>query len=208
MGLGVYFPPPSSACFTFMQQHWLACWSNRQLSPLISCLAGGDRAGTDGMGVLAGSCPWHKARIGNRCWRGRRQSTMGPVWEMGYRLGSREMESGRGEQRGWVVQGKQPRGEKLKEISSKARFCFRYCCYVSTWICAMLTLWFSIWMFQLTQTSVKFPNEPPSFNCSLSVLMCKGLLSSVQCRAPEYAECTWWVSISALLALSLTINFK
>ncbi|KAK9531512.1 hypothetical protein VZT92_010933 [Zoarces viviparus] len=57
-----YFLPPSSAPFSsFMHQRWLACRSARQLSALIRCLAGSDR--TSGMvGVLAGSCPWHKAR--------------------------------------------------------------------------------------------------------------------------------------------------
>ncbi len=94
----VYFSP-SSAHFSFMQQCWLACRSVRQLSPLIRCLAGSDRAG--GTGVLAGSCPWHKARTGNRCWEGERQDTDGLVWKMGYRLDPWEMVSGK-EKKGWL----------------------------------------------------------------------------------------------------------
>lgn len=163
---------PSSARFSFMQQCWLACRSVRQLSPLIRCLAGGDGAGADAMGVLAGRCPWHKARTGNRCWGVGRQVIAGPVWDMVYRLNPREMESGK-ESTGWE-QGKQHRGEKHKQIRRIACFCFFI---IAIMLAAESLLCWHGGLLCKCSSSHKlelnlFPNEPSSFNSSLAVLIC------------------------------------
>lgn len=78
MVLDVYFFP-SSAHLSFMQQCWLACRSVQQLPSLIRCLASSNRAG--GMGVLAGSCPWHKARTRNRCLGGGTLPDLYGIWD-------------------------------------------------------------------------------------------------------------------------------
>lgn len=114
----IFFLFPSH--FSFMQQCWLACRSVLQLYPLIRCLAGSSRAG--GMGVLAGSCPWHEARRWNRRWGGRSQDTAGPVWDWGSSLDHREMESGK--ERKDLVQGKHHRGGEARTDWENSRFLF------------------------------------------------------------------------------------
>lgn len=132
-GAGCFFFFPSSAHFSFMQQDWLACRSVWQLSPLIRCLAGSDRAGADGMGVLAGSRLWQEAYV-DEC-GGRTLYDLCGIWDTGWI--PREMVSAK-ERKGWV-QGKQPREKKLKQIRRKASFYFHYCYNVSSWISVMLT---------------------------------------------------------------------